>query len=846
MVCKADHHPLSLPAFTLLLIGVVMILSLGSCTDGCPSDCICKWKGGKQFVECVSRNFRTFPPKIDPGTQVLDMSGNSFETLPPDHFMRNGLINLQKIFLSKCRLSHINSRAFRGLSNLVELDLTGNLLRDVPTSAFPDMTGLMRLVLSGNPIAILGKRAFLMLESLTSLELSSAGLELIEQGAFEGLQSLEWLKLDGNRLKSIKGLSILPLSLKGFSLEDNPWECDCHLLELRLWLSDRNVASSAEPRCNGPDRLENVTIKSLPQEALACLPQLSPTTMFQKIGEGKNVSLLCKVVSVPESSLEWLFNGSPLTNSSLNLLVETTSAYPSGYSSPLTSSSIAATTPVEKKSELLILNATLEENGTFLCLAKNPAGSASANFTLRVLTKYDPSDPSGSGGGGDYSYLSGLGQLPQLVSNYPNLFIIGLSTVAVIGLVLILSTLSFVLCKCTNFLWGKSSSSARRRGGERSSSSKNMKHSESGESGGNDVLGKLDRGGILSLSDASTLTTSATTKSSNGGSVFLLSSADSNSNPDLIEGAVAGSKRGDGDGLDSTIYNQQHQYHHPHYPSEGGIYYTTQINNPPSNNSPSATIVPNSNPSSLLHTTSRGNTTTNFGTLPRSLQNPRSSPSWPIMEFNGLPPPPGPVSYVGLPSSSYDLSKYPKEYISPGASFPSNNYDPQEYTVYTTTLEGTDPYQIYHHPPHQQMYLPHVHHHPHSNNTVPQEYVVNPVTCSCGPILEGNETEDANDPVETTCPPTTTVAPPKTKTASTSTPLRTSSERLNCNGLSSSSSTSSSSKRNGPVVTTSSRNNKNEVAGQTLTSSLQQQNHGQINESPDEGYEDGGAEGTEI
>ena len=108
------------------------------------------------------------------------------------------------------------------------------------------------------------------------------------QGAFEGLYVLEWLKLDGNRLKWVKGLSILPLTLKGLSLEDNPWECDCHLLELRLWLADRNVASSAEPRCSTPDRTTNATIKSLPPQSFACFPQLSPTTMFQKIGNQNN------------------------------------------------------------------------------------------------------------------------------------------------------------------------------------------------------------------------------------------------------------------------------------------------------------------------------------------------------------------------------------------------------------------------------------------------------------------------------------------------------------------------------------------------------------------------------
>lgn len=95
--------------------------------------------------------------------------------------MRLGLINLQKVYLSKCRLSHISPRTFRGLSNLVDLDLSYNVMREVPSGAFPDCQGLMRLILSGNPIQRIQRNAFISLESLTTLEISNAGIELIEK-----------------------------------------------------------------------------------------------------------------------------------------------------------------------------------------------------------------------------------------------------------------------------------------------------------------------------------------------------------------------------------------------------------------------------------------------------------------------------------------------------------------------------------------------------------------------------------------------------------------------------------------------------------------------------------------
>lgn len=50
-------------------ISLLFVMGLGF-VSACPSDCVCKWKGGKQTVECVNRGLRTFPHNIDPGTQV--------------------------------------------------------------------------------------------------------------------------------------------------------------------------------------------------------------------------------------------------------------------------------------------------------------------------------------------------------------------------------------------------------------------------------------------------------------------------------------------------------------------------------------------------------------------------------------------------------------------------------------------------------------------------------------------------------------------------------------------------------------------------------------------------------
>ena len=88
--------------------------------------------------------------------KVLDLGGNNLQILPREVFSRHGLLNLQKLKLSNCKIGQIDPTAFRGrllfrmsfifemikclicsgLTNLVELDLSSNKLASVPTPTF--------------------------------------------------------------------------------------------------------------------------------------------------------------------------------------------------------------------------------------------------------------------------------------------------------------------------------------------------------------------------------------------------------------------------------------------------------------------------------------------------------------------------------------------------------------------------------------------------------------------------------------------------------------------------------------------------------------------------------------
>jgi hypothetical protein len=335
------------------------------------------WRGGKQTAECINGSLITIPDGIDQGTQVLDFQGNSLQTLPRERFQRMGLLNLQKIYLMRCRIKHIDDRAFRGLTNLVELDLSENLLTAVPTETFSDYHSLMRLAISGNPIRVLKTGSFQHLSYLTTLEVSNCEIEIIDDDAFSGLGNLEWLKLDGNRLNNIHGIHILPESLHGIYLHRNPWQCDCRLLELRSWLLNYNVPQTIEPTCVTPHRLSSVPIKTLELGDLACLPDVTPTTLYLEIAEGRNISLLCKVSAIPEARVSWWFQGRILQNDSM-------------VAPGLHLYYFVEEGAEEKRSELFIFNANTDDNGTFVCVAENPAGKAQSNYTIRIIIKEEP------------------------------------------------------------------------------------------------------------------------------------------------------------------------------------------------------------------------------------------------------------------------------------------------------------------------------------------------------------------------------------------------------------------------------------------------------------------------
>lgn len=440
---------------------VLMVIVVGA-AGACPG---VKWKGGKQTVECRQRGLITLPSNIDPQTQVLDLSGSNFQTLPREAFMRANLLNLQKVYLASCKIGHINESALHGLTNLVELDLSDNLLTDIPSAALKDATSLRELRLAQNPIQKIEAKAFVEASGLVKLDLSDCQIEVIVAGAFDGLDGLAQLRLGGNRLEELRPdvVTSLPGRLHGLELQGNPWICDCRLRYLREWLIEHNVPSPATAACRSPERLMGRALTELQVDDFACPPQVIPPPapatsplmtsstgggsgatgqsaslqVHVEAAAGENATLTCRMSGVPMPEITWLWRGRVVENASrvdddqqqqvLNPLPVTEEGmYESDFGTTIRTVLILEEGKYEKTSRLILSPAHEADSGEFVCVASNAAGTARLNLTLRV----DVAAPVVGGLGG--AQIAGLGA---------GLFIL-LATVVAILLAMLIRTRS--------------------------------------------------------------------------------------------------------------------------------------------------------------------------------------------------------------------------------------------------------------------------------------------------------------------------------------------------------------------------------------------------------------------
>ncbi|XP_029852215.1 platelet glycoprotein IX [Aquila chrysaetos chrysaetos] len=85
------------------------------------------------------------------------------------------------------------------------------------------------------------------------------------------------LYLQNNSLTSVPPGALDSLrSLEEVKIFDNPWNCDCHILYLKLWLEDVSAPSLANIRCATPAPLKKKPLSQLTGNELGICKRLLP------------------------------------------------------------------------------------------------------------------------------------------------------------------------------------------------------------------------------------------------------------------------------------------------------------------------------------------------------------------------------------------------------------------------------------------------------------------------------------------------------------------------------------------------------------------------------------------
>ncbi|XP_078659207.1 uncharacterized protein LOC144904257 [Branchiostoma floridae x Branchiostoma belcheri] len=220
----------------------------------CPERCYCRTSTIVAEVFCTGRGLTAVPDRYPADTALARLDVNSIQYVPP--FAFGNAPNLLILNLSTNAIREVNGSAFLGLRRLAVLYLDGNDLSHVPADLLKPLASLRVLWLSDNNL----------------LDLPGTIFHQLQQPTF-----LRVLRLDHNNLTTLSaGIFTNRTSLTKLSLDNNKFDCDCHLLWLKAWmLQRRSVVDQIESvtcrsRGNAEDKYVLKPIIELPDDAFVC------------------------------------------------------------------------------------------------------------------------------------------------------------------------------------------------------------------------------------------------------------------------------------------------------------------------------------------------------------------------------------------------------------------------------------------------------------------------------------------------------------------------------------------------------------------------------------------------
>ena len=191
----------------------------------------------------------------------------------------------------------VDDGVFEKLSGLMFLKLGGNRLQTITSSTFRGLSGLASLEVENNKITSIAAKAF---SNISILHLYNNEISGLDPQTFAGADATV-VTLHDNKLTSLpQGIFDSLRNLNHLDLSNNPWECDCSITWLEVWLDslpanfvldNADTTSCSSPQDVQGTRLQmyltlrysdcNPTTTTLLEPSTTTLPQPSTTTLLE-------------------------------------------------------------------------------------------------------------------------------------------------------------------------------------------------------------------------------------------------------------------------------------------------------------------------------------------------------------------------------------------------------------------------------------------------------------------------------------------------------------------------------------------------------------------------------------
>uniref|UniRef100_A0A8C9P1S9 SLIT and NTRK like family member 5 n=1 Tax=Spermophilus dauricus TaxID=99837 RepID=A0A8C9P1S9_SPEDA len=255
--------------------------------------------------------------------------------------------NPKKMYLTENYIAAVSRTDFLEATGLDLLHLGNNRISMIQDSAFRDLSNLRRLYLNGNRIERLSPELFYGLQSLQYLFLQYNLIREIQSGTFDPVPNLQLLFLNNNLLQAMpsgvfSGLTLLRLNLRSnhftslpvsgvldqlksliqIDLHDNPWDCTCEVVGMKLWVEQLKVGVLVdEVICKAPKKFAETDMRSIKSELLAVTPAVRLNSTGAPAGLGASGGASSVPLSVLILSLLLVFIMSVFVAAGLFVLV---------------------------------------------------------------------------------------------------------------------------------------------------------------------------------------------------------------------------------------------------------------------------------------------------------------------------------------------------------------------------------------------------------------------------------------------------------------------------------------------------------------------------------------------